>query len=88
MELGPGSRLGERRRWQELMNSVRLSTVQGMAPERRPSSLKAQPEAQLEELKASVPKTFECGICFEEEPEFMVTQIDLCNHKFCRCAYI
>lgn len=40
--------------------------------------------AQFEELKVAVPKMFTCGICLEEETEFMVSEIDLCGHKFCR----
>lgn len=39
---------------------------------------------QFSELQKAVPKTFQCGICLEEETEFMVSQIDPCGHKFCR----
>lgn len=39
---------------------------------------------QYSELKKSVPATFQCGICLEEQTEFAVSQIDPCGHKFCR----
>ena len=39
---------------------------------------------QYSELQKAVPKTFQCGICLEEETEFMVSHIDPCGHKFCR----
>ena len=35
-------------------------------------------------LQRAAPATFECGVCLEEQSEYMVSQIDPCGHRFCR----
>lgn len=41
---------------------------------------------QAVELQKTVPATFQCGICLEEETEFMLQELEPCGHKFCRCV--
>lgn len=40
--------------------------------------------AQAESLLSEVPKTFHCGICLEDENEYMVARFESCKHPFCR----
>ncbi|THG96225.1 hypothetical protein EW026_g5570 [Hermanssonia centrifuga] len=43
--------------------------------------------SQFESLKQVVPASFKCGICLEEETEFMIARIDPCGHSFCRLVH-
>jgi hypothetical protein len=40
--------------------------------------------SQQQELQQTTPDTFNCGICLEDESEYMVSRFELCGHLFCR----
>ncbi|CAL1701269.1 unnamed protein product [Somion occarium] len=42
--------------------------------------------AQMKALQEAVPQpaVFKCGICLEEESEYMIARIEPCGHAFCR----
>ncbi len=44
--------------------------------------------SQFESLKQTVPASFKCGICLEEETGFMIARIDPCGHGFCRLVHL
>ncbi|KAL6309201.1 hypothetical protein BKA93DRAFT_425367 [Sparassis latifolia] len=39
---------------------------------------------QLSELAKIAPRSFKCGVCFDEQPEDSVCRLDPCGHSFCR----
>ncbi|KAH7920858.1 hypothetical protein BV22DRAFT_1073245 [Leucogyrophana mollusca] len=51
--------------------------------DREDSSLRLQ----MEQLAKTSQSLFQCGICFEEQPEDFVIRLEACGHPFCRpCA--
>ena len=44
----------------------------------------ARLRSQFVALQAEATSTFHCGICLEDQSEFMVSRIEPCGHEFCR----
>jgi len=40
--------------------------------------------AQRDELAKNAQRQFQCGVCFEEQPQDSVARLDPCGHCFCR----